>query len=366
MSLAYVVLAIIWLALIVYAAFGGADFGAGVWNLLAVGKTQQRQQELIDSALGPVWEANHVWLVFLVVGLFTAFPGAFADICIVLFIPIVLALLGVVLRGSAFVFRTHGLLAGHPSLWIWNRVFSFSSTITPFFLGTAAAAVASGRIQTQGTVQSDLGSIWLSPFALVIGVMAVALCASIGAVFLTVEASNSKEYELVRLYRIRAIIAGAVTAVLGAVGLLISPSQAPVLWNGMLSHALPLVIATMVIGLGTAAALFLRYFRIARILIIVETAFLLGTWGVSQIPYLIPPHLTVNQAASSQVMLQFLLVGIIVGMALMLPSLWFLFYIFKFKNTGTFIQRGSDRADGNQPQQPQGIVQSAVIHPERR
>src|SRR5436305_10260089 len=285
-TLPYILLAIIWFALIAYAVFGGADFGAGVWDLLAFGSNADRQHEVIDEALGPVWEANHVWLVFLVVGLFSAFPAPFAVIMIVLFIPLTLALIGVVLRGAAFIFRTHGLRSEKPWFRMWSRIFSFSSVMTPFFLALSAAAVASGRIRVRGVpIQTDLGSLWLTPFALTIGLMAITLCATLAAIFLTVEATNTKETELAEAFRRRGLIAGALTALLGALGLLLSSSSAPFLWKGLIDHTLPLVIVTMLIGVATAVTLFFRYYVIARVLIVAETAFILGSWGVSQIPY---------------------------------------------------------------------------------
>lgn len=339
-TLPYILLSILWLALIVYAAFGGADFGAGFWELFATGSQAARQRDLIDRALGPVWETNHVWLVFLVVGLFSVFPTAFSVLVVVLFYPLTIALIGSVLRGSSFIFRTHGLRA-RPVVATWNRVFSISSILTPFFLGVSAAAVASGRIRVTGNVQADFGSLWLTPFALMIGVMAISLCATLAAVFLTVEATNSKEDDLVVAFRLRALIAGAATAVLGAVGLSISPIYAPILWHGMLSHAIPIVIATMIIGIATAVTLYFGYYRIARTLIVIETAFLLGSWGVSQIPYLIPPDVTVQGAAGAPSTLRLLLIGIIVGLILIVPSIFFLFYVFKFEGSMGILQQGN-------------------------
>src|SRR5579859_5466093 len=332
-SLPYILLSILWFTLIAYAVFGGADFGAGVWDMLAAGPNAQRQHDLIDEALGPVWETNHVWLIFLVVGLFSAFPAPFAVLVTVLYVPLTLALIGIVLRGSAFVFRTHGLRTDKPAMKIWTRVFSFSSIITPFFLGLAAAVVAGGQIRArEGVGQVNLAAFIFTPFALTIGLMAIALCATQAAIFLTVEATNKKDHELAEAFRLRGLIAGAVTAVLGALGLLLAPSTAPILWHGMLDHAIPIVIATMIIGLAAAATLFFKYFQVARALIVAETAFLLGSWGVSQIPYLIPPDVTVDAGASSSGTLLLMLIGVIIGMAIILPSIWYLFYIFKLKN----------------------------------
>ncbi len=337
-TLPYITISVLWFALITYAVLGGADFGAGIWDLLAFGHHEERIHELIDSALGPVWETNHVWLVFLVVGLFSGFPRAFATIVAVLFFPLTLALIGSVLRGSAFIFRTHGLR--RTSMRIWNRIFSFASIITPFFLGVSAAAVASGNVPDTGPKSaSNLGSLWLTPFALTIGFLSLALCATVSAIFLTVEATNNKEDDIAQMFRTRGLIAGAITAVLGALGLGLAPSEAPIIWGGMLNHAIGLVIATMLIGVAAAGTLFFGYYRLARVLIIAETAFMLGTWGVSQIPYIIPPHITINAAASTPSTQLLLLIGILIGMIIIIPSILLLFYIFKYKGSMGLLTR---------------------------
>lgn len=341
-SLPYIVISIIWFALIAYAAFGGADFGAGIWDLLAVGSQKEYQHQLIDRALGPVWETNHVWLVFLVVGLFSGFPVPFAAIATVLFIPLTLALIGSVLRGSAFIFRTHGLHAQKPAFRLWSRVFSLSSLLTPFFLGLSAAAVAGGQIRVgHGQNVTDLGSLWLTPFALTIGAMSVMLCATLAAIYLTVEATNNSEHDLAEAFRIRGLISGAIMALLGLLGLWLSLSAAPLLWHGMLNHAWPLVIATMLIGICAAGTLFFRHYLLARFFIVLETAFLLGSWGVSQVPYLVPPDVTVESGAGAPSTLLLLVIGVSIGLCIILPSIWFLFYIFKAKGGMRLFERSA-------------------------
>lgn len=329
MILAYIILIILWLALIAYAVLGGADFGGGIWDFFAFGPQAERQRRLIGQALGPVWEANHVWLIFLIVGLFTAFPSVFSILSTALIVPFTLALIGIVLRGAAFIFRAHAeeaVILGR----IWGRIFSTASTITPFLFGTAAAAVASGQVRVQGTgVQTDLLTSWTTPFALTIGALALTLCAVLAAVNLMIEAQNSNDAELVEAFRRRAMIAGAITLVLDAVAFMLSPLQAPPLWNGMLDHALPLVIATALMGVATAASLLLRYYRLARVLTFMVTAFIFASWGLSQFPYLIPVAVTIQNAASPPATLQALLIGTSIGMILLLPSLWLLFHVFR-------------------------------------
>ncbi len=343
MILTYTILIILWLSLIAYAVLGGADFGGGIWDFFAFGPQAERQRRLIGQALGPVWEANHVWLIFLIVGLFTAFPSAFSVLSTALIVPFTLALIGIVLRGAAFIFRAHSDEAGTlgKSVWIrvWGRVFSTASTITPFLFGTAAAAVASGQVRVQGgRVQTDLLAGWTTPFALTIGALALTLCAVLAAVNLMIEAQNSHDAELVEAFRRRAMIAGAITLVLDAIAFILAPFQAPLLWNGMLDHALPVVIATGVIGLITAASLLLRRYRLARVLAFTVTAFIFASWGLSQFPYLIPVNVTINNAASPPATLLALLISTIIGMALLLPSLWLLFHVFRGKHSALNVQ----------------------------
>jgi cytochrome bd ubiquinol oxidase subunit II len=338
MTLTYAVLIILWLSLIVYAVLGGADFGGGIWDFFAFGPGAERQRRLIGQALGPVWEANHVWLIFLIVGLFTAFPSAFSVLSTALIVPFTLALIGIVLRGAAFIFRAQAAEAV-TFRKIWGRVFSTASTITPFFFGTAAAAVASGQVRVEaGRVQTDLLRGWTTPFALTIGALALSLCAVLAAVNLMIEAQNSNDAELVEAFRQRAIIAGAITLVFDAVAFILSPFQAPLLWNGMLDHALPLVIATALIGMGAAASLLLKRYRLARVLAFTVTAFIFASWGLSQFPYLIPVTVTINNAASPPSTLLALLIGTSIGMALLLPSLWLLFHVFRGKNPAQNVQ----------------------------
>ncbi|TMC20998.1 MAG: cytochrome d ubiquinol oxidase subunit II [Chloroflexi bacterium] len=329
MNVALFALVILWWGLIAYAVLGGADFGAGIWDLF-VGREAERQRSFINHALGPVWEANHTWLIFSIVGVFNVFPAAFALLSIALFVPFTLALIGVVLRGAAFIFRYYAPRAGGNFARWWGRVFSISSILTPFFLGASAAAVASGKLlRPDGIADATYIVSWTSPFAITIGAMAVALCATLSAVYLVVEANQAHEQLLTESYRRKALWAGAVTAVLGALGLGLSVSEAPLLWSGMVARAVPVVVATMLIGLATATTLYIKRYRIARLLIISETAFLLGSWGLSQYPYIIPPQATIANSANEPSVILMLLITIACGLAILLPSLYYLFSVFK-------------------------------------
>jgi cytochrome d ubiquinol oxidase subunit II len=343
MIVTYTIVTILWLSLIAYAVLGGADFGGGIWDFFAFGPQAQHQRRFIGQTLGPVWEANHVWLIFLIVGLFTAFPSAFSTLSTALFVPFTLALIGIVLRGAAFIFQAHAAPTV-PMQKAWERIFSIASTITPFLFGTAAAAVASGQVRVQeGHAQIDLLRGWTTPFALTIGALALSLCAVLAALNLIVEAQNSHNLELVVVFRHRAMIAGAITLVLDAIAFTLSPFEAPLLWNGMLAHALPLVIVTGLIGLFASIELFLGQYRLARILSIIVTALIFASWGVSQFPYLIPVNVTIDNAASPPSTLLALLTGTSVGMALLLPSLWFLFHVFRGKHSVPLVEEAPER-----------------------
>lgn len=341
MNVALIALIILWWALITYAVSGGADFGAGVWDLFAVGPLADRQRNLINHALGPVWEANHVWLIFLIVGLFNVFPSAFSTLSIALFFPFSLALLGIVLRGAAFIYRYYAIKAKGKFARSWGRVFSVSSLLTPFFLGASAAAVGSGKLlPPNGTPDATYIVSWTSPFVLTIGIMAVTLCATIAAVYLTVEVSSTEhDKELAESYRLKALIAGAITAVLGALGLGLSSIESPVLWHGMLIRAWPVVIATMIIGLATAATLYTRHYNTARILIIAETAFMLGAWGLAQYPYIIPVNYTIDNSANAPNVINAVLIGLACGMIIVIPSLYYLFSVFKMPYPAPGVQK---------------------------
>ncbi|GCE22531.1 cytochrome d ubiquinol oxidase subunit II [Dictyobacter kobayashii] len=289
MILAYACAVLLWLSMITYATLGGADFGGGFWDLFSHGSDQDDKRQLIVHAVGPVWEANNVWLIYLVVGLFTAFPAVAALLATALFIPFTLILIGVVLRGASFAFRTQ-FFGAATVREIWGRAFGIASIITPFLLGACAAAVASGQIRLQhGQPPVALWSVWLSPFALTTGAIAVALCATIAPIYLTVEAERADRKDLAETFRKRAFIGGTLLAVLGLLGLFLAPSQAPLLWHGMLDHALWAVGVTMLLGIATIAALFFRRYKLARLLVGVVTGAFLGTWGLSQLPYIIPP-----------------------------------------------------------------------------
>jgi cytochrome bd ubiquinol oxidase subunit II len=321
---------VIWAALVAYGVLGGADFGGGIWDLLASGATATRQRALIAAAMGPVWEANNVWLVFAIVGTFTGFPIVFSTLSVALYIPLTLALIGIVLRGAAFVFHAYSEQANGGD-WIWGYVFRGASMITPFFFGMCAAAIASGMIHPHGT--TDYWRSWTTPFAFACGAFALGICSCLAATYLTIEAEAKNDRDLVEIFRWRAIVAGAATAVVGGLALALSSGDAPVLWHGLHTQGLFFTLTAIVIGLATAFNLLLARYRVARVLLIVEIASIFVAWAVAQFPTLIVPDITIANAASPTATLIAFLVCTFLGMLVLLPSLWLLFRVFKSERT---------------------------------
>jgi cytochrome bd ubiquinol oxidase subunit II len=328
-SLEATILGIVWVGLTLYVLLGGADFGGGVWDLFASGERAQRQRDLISAAIGPVWEANHVWLIFVLTGLLSAFPVVFADLSIALYLPFSLALIGIVLRGSAFAFRSHG---EPDSAWqrSWTRVFGIASLVTPFVLGAAAASIASGRIRiVNGEVRAGLVSSWTSVLSLFGGLFAVTICAYLAATYLTVEAVQRREDELEGDFRGRALVAGVVAGALAAAGLVLVRAEAPVLWEGMRDAGLLFAAVSAIAGLGSLFFVWSRRYRFARAGAVVAVASVLFGWGVAQWPYLIVPDVTVTDAAAPDATLRVVIIGFALGGAVLAPSLYLLFRIFK-------------------------------------
>lgn len=326
------VLALLWLALTAYVVLAGADFGGGVWDALARGPRAAEQRRLVAEAMGPVWEANHVWLIALITGLFTAFPSAFAALCEALYVPLSIALIGIVLRGAAFAFRAHGAEAVGLTT-PWGILFGAASIITPALLGAAAAAVASGalRVVTRGVSVSPAVP-WLTPFALDCAVLGLALAAQQAAVYLAVEAADAGDGELRRHFQRRTLATVGLTGLAALVGLALARGGAPVLWAGLTGRALPLVVLVALAGGGCAGTVARGHVRWARALAIVEAAAIVWAWGVAQYPYLIVPDLTVTGSAAGDATLVSFLAIAGVGGLLLVPALWLLFVVFKGRN----------------------------------
>jgi cytochrome d ubiquinol oxidase subunit II len=330
-----IVLLAIGAGMTLYVLLGGADFGGGVWDLLAHGPTRDRERTLISTAIGPVWEANHVWLIFVVTALFAAFPEAFAALGVALYLPFGIAIAGIVMRGAAFAFRAYG----EPDTgWrrAWTRVFGIASLVTPMVLGMSAAAMASGRIRIDGDiVHADLVGAWTGPLSWVAGLLSLAMCAFLAATYLTVEAVQHGDMELEGRFRRRALGAGLVSGALAGIGLLAARADAPILWHGMLEDGWPLVALSAVAGVVALGATYRGRERIARAGAAVAVASVVVGWGVAQWPYLIVPDLTADEAAAPKSSLGSIAVGFAVGAALVGPSLLLLFRVFKVSQSPT-------------------------------
>jgi cytochrome bd ubiquinol oxidase subunit II len=329
-TLDHSVAAVLWLAVVAYAVLAGADFGGGVWDLFARGPRAEEQRRAVTRAMGPVWEANHVWLIFLITGLFTGFPTAFAALAIGLFLPFSLVLLGIVMRGAAFAFRAHA--AGGRARERWGLAFGIASTITPFLLGACAGAVATGQATRSGRAAVDLLLPWTSPFALVCGGLALAICAGLAAAYLTVEQEQAGNIQLAADFRRRALAAGAVTLVLALGALPLTASSAPALWRGLTGRALPLTGASVLFAALAAVAMLRRRHRVARAFIVLQVASILLAWAIAQAPYLVPPNITIEGSASPPEVMASLLITYCVGGLVLLPSLALLFHVFKGRN----------------------------------
>ncbi|HVH11569.1 MAG TPA: cytochrome d ubiquinol oxidase subunit II [Longimicrobium sp.] len=327
--LAELVAALTLVALIAYAVLAGADFGGGVWDALARGPRRDAQREAIAHAMGPVWEANHVWLIFVIVLLFTAFPTAFAALSVALFLPFHLVLLGIILRGAAFVFRAYSSPSGRSGAEAlrWGAVFGGASVITPVLLGMCLGAVSAGGVRvTDGQVIVEGVPPWLDPLSLAIGIFALAICAYLAAVYL----ANETEGELREAFRRRALAAGTAVVGLSVLLLPLLRTRGSHLWEGLTSaRAAPVLAAGVAAALLSGWALWKERLRLARTATVVQTACLLAGWGIAQHPYLIYPDVTIHGAAAGDSTLRFVLWSTPFGMAILLPSLWFLFRVFK-------------------------------------
>ena len=338
MSAADAVAGILVLALNAYVLLGGADFGGGVWDLLARGPRAGRQRELVAHAIGPVWEANHVWLILAIVLLFTCFPAAFARISIALHVPLAVMLVGIVVRGSAFTFRSSG--AGDASFERrWGRAFAAASLLTPLLLGIVLGAVASGRVTGNGEGGRGKGFAegyvlpWLTPFGLAVGLLTLACFAYLAAVYLVLEAEHQDLREDFRHRAIRSGIAVLAAAVL-ALGL--AGRGAPRLVDGLVRSpwAIPYVVITAVTAAAAFGALSRRRYGLARIAAAAEVSLLVWGWALAQYPYIVPPDLTVAAAAAPLITLTLVLIGLGGGAIVLLPSLYYLFRVFKIPGDG--------------------------------
>lgn len=325
-----ILLIILWLALTFYVLFGGADFGAGIWEVNTALLSSEKERALLYRAIGPVWEANHVWLIFFLVCLFAGFPVVFAALCRALWLPLLLALTGIVFRGSAYAFRSHAVDAPRQRA-IWGALFALASAAAPFFLGASAGAVASGRLvfTPEGQYQGDVLTGWVSPLAMFNGFFTVGVCAFLAAVYLTREARQEGDDDLTQLWRQRALATGVWMGILSFAGLVFLASESPALWEGFRERATPLVAIALGTGMLALFALWMERFTVAIASACTTVTCVLWGWAVAQYPVLLPPSLTAQQAQSPDTVLWAMIASIAAGTVLLAPSLWWLIVLFK-------------------------------------
>jgi cytochrome d ubiquinol oxidase subunit II len=335
-SLADLLAATIFVALNAYALLAGADFGGGVWDLLARGPRKDAQRELIADAIGPVWEANHVWLILALVLLFTAFPPAFARLGTLLHIPLSLALIGIVLRGSAFTFWRYG--SGGPGDLAprrWGMVFAIASLITPLLLGVTIGAIASGALgDAAGALGAGAGfaatyvAPWLNPFTASVGLFALVAFAFLAAVYLPLETGDPA---LQDDFRRRALGAGLALFPAAGLALVASGPYAPRVRDALIfaAWALPLHLLTAGAAVTALAALWRGRWRLARVAAAGQVSLILWGWALSQYPAIVPPDLTIAGTAAPAATLRLALGALALGAVVLFPSLGYLFRVFK-------------------------------------
>jgi len=315
-------------SLVLYALLGGADYGAGVWDLFSGGPLKEKQKELIANAIRPIWEANHVWLILILVLLFSGFPPAFGAIMVALYIPILLMLVGIVLRGSSFVFRAYSTIDSRMQR-ACAYVFSMSSCFTPFFAGIVVGAISDDDVFVSQDVSLN-GYVlnWLSPFTISVGLLTLTLFAFLAATYLAVEASSE---ELRRVFRRRAAAAGVAGGLMSMVSVVLSAWYARGLRESFMRNAVGCFFAlAAVITLALAfLALYRAWVRLSRAMAVIHVGAIVVGWACSQYPYLVRPERTIFNSVLSEAIVRDVVFASVAGAVVLFPSLGLLLYIFK-------------------------------------
>jgi cytochrome d ubiquinol oxidase subunit II len=323
-NLADLAAALMFLGVIAYAILGGADFGSGVWDLLAGDARQGAHlRAQIDRSIGPVWEANHVWLIYVLVFLWTAFPTAFGAIMTTLFVPWLLVGLGIVLRGGAFAFRKFSQSVREAQLH--GAVFAASSVVTPFFLGMIAGAIASGRVPAEGT--GDIWTSWTGPTSWVGGVLAVLTVSFLAATFLAADAHRGGRTELAEAMGAKALWSGIVAGAAALAAAVAIELDAETLADGLHSRGLALVLGSAVAGMATLVLLRRRRWAWARVTAVGAVASIVIGWGVAQYPDLLVDELTIDDAAGARATLIGLVIVFGFAAVTAVPALIWLFVL---------------------------------------
>jgi cytochrome d ubiquinol oxidase subunit II len=318
------VLAVLIIAIAAYAVLGGADFGAGFWDLTAGGPERgARMRGLINGSMGPVWEANHVWLIVILVVLWTCFPRAFGPLMETLYVPLFLAAVGIIFRGAAFAVR--GEAATISEARTLGATFALASVLVPFFLGCALGAVASGQVPAQGDPGMPFES-WTNATSIFAGLMAVTVGAYTAAVFLAGDAVRARMPDLADAFRRRALGAALVAGALSIAGLVVVREDARDLYDGLTSGlGLVSVIAAIVIGVVTLGLIVTRRFEIARYTSGLAVGAVLVGMALAMRPDFLPGELSFDDAAAGDATLIATLVVLVLALAVIVPSIAWLF-----------------------------------------
>jgi cytochrome d ubiquinol oxidase subunit II len=329
-----IVCGILLVAITLYAILGGADFGAGVWEFNTAMRSSKKERDLLYRAIGPVWEVNHVWLIFALVLMFSAFPIAFAALCRALWIPLLLALLGIFARSVGFAFREYAAGAVRQQA-LFGAVFAFASTSTPFFFGACAGAIAGGLpVDADGKFHGDHLTGWITPLSVFCSFYAVGLCSYISALFMSCEAQADNDPELTVVWSRRALTMGVILGIFSALGLVIVSQYTPDLWQGFRSSSLPLVATSAVTGFISMLCVWKARYKFAAGAAALTVASVILGWGVAQYPLIVPPAINVHTTKAPEAVLWAMIIAVAAGAVVLIPSLGWLFYLFKGKHPG--------------------------------
>ncbi len=338
MSLAEIVAVVLFVAISAYAVLAGADFGAGFWDLTAGGARKGRPMRgLIEHSIGPVWETNHVWIVFALVLLWTCFSIVFSSVMSTMYIPLLLAAFGIILRGSAFAFRKE--VARVEEQRFFGVIFALSSVITPFFFGAVAGGIASGRVPVGNAAGNEITS-WWNPTSVLGGSLAVVVCAFLAAVYLCDDAVHAGDDRLTDAFRMRALGAGVVAGGIAIGGIFILREDATSLFDGLTGRGMPLLIVSAVAGLATLALLWDRRYAEARVSAAVAVVLVVWGWGVGHWPKMLQPRdgaggVTVDEAAAANATLTVVVGVVAVGLVILVPAL---VYLYVLVNKGELVE----------------------------
>jgi cytochrome d ubiquinol oxidase subunit II len=343
--------------LTLYVVLAGADFGAAIWQITAARTPDGRRiRDFAHKVMAPVWEANHVWLIFVLTVTWTAYPAAFGSIASTLSIALIVAVLGIVVRGAAYA-----VSAGRSRTWQvrdLDAVSALASIVTPFFLGACLGGIASGRVP-YGNAKGDLVTSWLNPTSAIVGALAIAVSAYLAAVYLSDDAQRRREPDLVEPYRRRALAAGTAAGLLAVAGLAVLHGDAHPLYHELVAgRGLPAVIASGAAGLAALTLVLRRRFKSARHAAALAVAAIVTGWGLAQEPRLLP-GLTVDQAAAPRDVLVAVIVAVAGGGIIVIPSL---LVLLRLAVAGRL---GDDSAVGGPAEPRNGPVRTPELHPAR-